>query len=81
MATDKRLPTQLENEEFRQEPEWLLPFESMEVGDSFFIPTLHPKTLAKVIDVTAARAGVKVKYFITRNSDDIYGLRIWRVKA
>ena len=74
-------PTPLANEKFLEEPEWLLPFECMNVGDSFFIPTLHPKALAHVIDIASAKAMVKVKYFVTRNEDDIYGLRVWRIKG
>jgi len=35
------------------EPEWILPFEAMKVGDSFFIPTLRPAELIYSIDCGA----------------------------
>ena len=60
------------------EPEWLLPFEGMEVGDSFFIPTLRPAELMYAIDCGAKRAGVRVKYYPTVKDDQI-GVRTWRI--
>jgi len=45
------------------EPEWLLPFEGMGVGDSFFIPTLRPAELIYSVDCGAKRAGIRVKSF------------------
>ena len=47
------------------EPEWILPFEHMEIGESFFIPTLKPSPLIYAIDSGSKRAKVKVKFFIT----------------
>ena len=41
------------------EPEWVFPFENMEIGDSFFIPTLKPSPLIYAIDSGAKRAQVK----------------------
>ncbi len=60
------------------EPLWDFPFEVMEVGDSFFIPTMKPAYLTYVADTGAKRAGVKVKVFTTTN-DGVLGVRVWRV--
>jgi len=60
------------------EPEWILPFEGMQVGESFFIPTLHPSELIYSIDCGAKRAKVRVKSFVTVKEDKI-GVRTWRV--
>jgi hypothetical protein len=50
----------------------------MEIGDSFFIPTLRPAHLLYIIDSTSKKAGVRVKaYTITERN--ILGVRVWRV--
>jgi hypothetical protein len=59
------------------EPEWLLPFEGMEVGNSFFIPTLRPAELIYSIDCGAKRAGVRVKSYVT-HKEGFLGVRCWR---
>lgn len=61
------------------EPEWILPFEGMNVGDSFFIPTLKPSELIYVIDTRAKVAGVKVKAYAS-SKDGCLGVRVWRVR-
>lgn len=61
------------------EPEWLLPFESMKVGDSFFIPTLKPAELIYIVDTRAKVAGVRVKSFTTTKDGHI-GVRVWRTR-
>lgn len=61
------------------EPEWLLPFEAMEVGDSFFIPTLKPANLIYVIDTRAKAAKCKVRSAVVLN-DGYLGVRTWRVR-
>lgn len=61
------------------EPEWLLPFDYMKVGDSFFVPTLKPAQLLYVIDTRAKAAGIKVRIF-TSSKDGCLGLRVWRIK-
>ncbi|NDG61970.1 MAG: hypothetical protein EBY29_00675 [Planctomycetes bacterium] len=61
------------------EPEWLLPFEAMEVGDSFFIPTLKPANLIYVIDTRAKAAKYKVRSAIVLK-DGYLGVRAWRVR-
>ena len=60
------------------EPEWLLPFEGMTVGDSFFIPTLRPAELIYAIDCGAKRSKVKVKSFSVHENGQL-GVRTWRV--
>ena len=60
------------------EPEWILPFEGMRVGESFFIPTLRPSELIYAIDCGAKRAQVRVKTFVV-TKDDLLGVRTWRV--
>ena len=66
------IPTQL------VEPEWILPFEGMQVGDSFFIPTLRPSELLYAVDCGAKRAKIRIKAFITVKGDAI-GVRAWRI--
>jgi len=60
------------------EPEWIFPFENMENGESFFIPTLKPSPLLYAIDSGAKRAKVKVKSYITKK-DNYLGVRVWRL--
>ena len=60
------------------EPEWLFPFEGMEIGDSFFVHTLKPSPLIYAIECGAKRAGVKVKTFVT-TKDGCLGVRTWRL--
>jgi hypothetical protein len=60
-----------------EEPEWLLPFEFMKAGDSFFLPTLKPDELLDVIDSRAKCAKVRVKAFVT-SKDGLLGVRVWR---
>ena len=62
-----------------EEPVWLLPFEGMKVGDSFFIHTLKPANLIYIIDVRAKVAGVKVKIYTTQKENHL-GVRVWRVR-
>jgi hypothetical protein len=61
------------------EPEWVFPFEVMEVGDSFFIPTLRFAEMIYAIDSGSKRAGIKVKSYITAKDKHI-GVRTWRVR-
>lgn len=61
------------------EPEWIFPFESMEIGDSFFIPTLRFAELIYAIDCGSKRAGIKVKSYVSTKDKHI-GVRTWRVR-
>jgi hypothetical protein len=70
MATD---PRQL------IEPEYLLPFEQMRVGDSFFLPTLRPAEMVYVMDTRAKVAGVRVKSY-PATKEGLIGIRVWRTR-
>jgi hypothetical protein len=61
------------------EPDWIFPFEVMEVGDSFFVPTLRFAEMIYILDSGAKRAGIKVKSYIVVKDDHI-GVRTWRVR-
>lgn len=61
------------------EPEWLLPFDAMYVGDSFFIPTLKPAEMIYILDTRSKVAGVKIKAFAT-TKDGLLGVRCWRMR-
>jgi hypothetical protein len=60
------------------EPEWIFPFDGMNVGDSFFIPTLRPAELLFVVDNRAKAARVKVKAYPS-SKDGRLGIRVWRI--
>jgi ethanolamine utilization microcompartment shell protein EutL len=60
------------------EPEWIFPFDGMEVGDSFFIPTLKPAELIYIVDTRSKIAKVKVKAYAS-SKDGCLGVRVWRV--
>lgn len=62
-----------------EEPEWIFPFEAMQVGDSFFIPTLRPAEMIYAIDSGAKRVGIKIKSYIT-TKDGHLGVRTWRLR-
>ena len=59
------------------EPEWIFPFEGMDVGDSFFIPTLKIPEMLYVIDCRAKVAKVKVKAYASSKEGHL-GVRVWR---
>jgi hypothetical protein len=61
------------------EPEWVLPFDHLGVGDSFFVPTLRPANLIYIIDIRAKEARVKVRAY-TASKDGSLGVRVWRVR-
>jgi hypothetical protein len=62
-----------------KEPEWLFPFEFMQIGDSFFVPTLNPAEMIYVIDTRAKAAKIKVKAY-TSSKDGHLGVRVWRTR-
>ena len=64
--------------QLHDDPEWMFPFEFMEVGDSFFIPTLKSSNLIYSIERGSKKAKIKVKTFATVE-DDFMGVRTWRV--
>jgi len=50
----------------------------MEVGESFFIPTMKPAYMTYAVENGAKRAQVKVKVYI-RTEKGLLGVRIWKV--
>jgi ethanolamine utilization microcompartment shell protein EutL len=61
-----------------QEPEWIFPFEGMDIGESFFIPTLRPAEIIFIVDTRAKAAKVRVKAF-TSSKEGHLGVRVWRI--
>lgn len=61
------------------EPDWIFPFEVMEVGDSFFVPTLRFAEMIYSIDSGAKRAGIKIKSYIVVKDNHV-GVRAWRIR-
>jgi hypothetical protein len=51
----------------------------MEVGESFFMPTIRPAYAHYVIDKTSKKVGVVMKTY-TVKEDDVLGVRSWRVR-
>jgi hypothetical protein len=61
-----------------EEPTWLFPFQGMDIGDSFFIPTLRTSEIIYSIDTGAKRVGIRIKSFVTTKDGHI-GVRTWRI--
>jgi hypothetical protein len=61
------------------EPEWVFPYEFMEVGESFFMPTIRPAYAHYIIDKTSKKVGVVMKTY-TVTEDEVLGVRSGRVK-
>jgi hypothetical protein len=61
-----------------EEPTWLFPFQGMDIGDSFFIPTLRTSEMIYAIDTGAKRVGIRIKSFVTTKDGHI-GVRTWRI--
>jgi hypothetical protein len=61
-----------------KEPEWIFPFQGMEIGDSFFIPTLRFAEMIYAVDSGSKRAKTRVKCYVTVK-DSHLGVRVWRV--
>jgi hypothetical protein len=62
-----------------KEPEWIFPFPGMEVGDSFFVPTLCFAEMIFAMENGAKREGIRVKCYVT-SKDKHIGVRAWRVR-
>jgi hypothetical protein len=60
------------------EPEWVFPYEFMNVGDSFFLPTMRPAHMVYIIDVTSKKIKVKIKAY-PRHENGVLGVRAWRI--
>ena len=61
-----------------REPEFVFPYPAMEIGDSFFMPTVRPAYGHYVIDVTSKRVGLRMKVF-TVVEKGVLGVRAWRI--
>ena len=61
------------------EPEWVFPFPGMDIGDSFFVPTMKPAYMTYIVDTTAKKSGIRVKTY-TVTEDGVLGVRTWRIK-
>jgi len=60
-----------------EEPVWVFPFDFMEIGESFFIPTLKQSAMTYAVESGAKRAKVKVRVCPSIKEDCI-GIRVWR---
>tara|TARA_R100000935_G_C2837333_1_gene168899 strand:+ start:824 stop:1018 length:195 start_codon:yes stop_codon:yes gene_type:complete len=58
------------------EPVWIFPFENMEIGESFFIPTLKSSAMIFAVESGAKRAGVRVRVYPSIK-DECIGIRVW----
>jgi hypothetical protein len=61
------------------EPVWVFPFENMEIGESFFIPTLKSSAMIFAVESGAKRAGVRVRVYPSIK-DSCMGVRVWLVR-
>ena len=61
------------------EPVWVFPFDFMEVGESFFIPTLKQSAMTFAVESGAKKAKVKVRVYPALKENCI-GIRVWRVR-
>ena len=61
-----------------REPEWVFPYTTMEVGDSFFMPTVRTAYAHYIIDLTSKRVDVRMKVH-TVVEDGVLGVRAWRM--
>ena len=61
-----------------KEPDWIFPFQGMEIGDSFFIPTLRFAEMMYAVDRVSKRDKTLVKCYVTVKDSHV-GVRVWRV--
>ena len=70
----------MEQKKRHEEPVWLFPFEGMEIGSSFFIPTMKISEMIYTVETQAKKAGSLVRAYATTSQDDYMGIRVWRVR-
>jgi hypothetical protein len=58
--------------------EWFFPFDGMDVGSSFWVPTVRPADMIYSIDTQAKRNGMRMKCYVVEK-DGCMGVRAWRV--
>lgn len=61
-----------------EEPEFILPFDWMSAGESFFIPTLKPAHMTYTVNQKAYSAKVRVRVYPT-TKDGLLGVRVWKL--
>lgn len=60
------------------EPEWVFPFSGMNIGDSFFIPTLRPAEMLYAVDRQSKELKIRVKAYVA-SKEGYIGIRVWRI--
>lgn len=66
------------NNPLRDEPSWIYPFMGMNIGDSFFIPTMRSAEIIYSAMEAGKEFGIRVKAY-AQMKDGIMGVRVWRV--
>jgi len=61
-----------------KEPEWIFPFQGMEIGDNIYIPTLRFAEMMYAVDSGSKRDKTRVKCYVTVKDSHV-GVRVWRV--
>jgi hypothetical protein len=61
-----------------EEPNWVLPYAMLEVGQSFFIPTNQPSKVIFTIRSMAIEDRINIRAYTT-SKDGILGVRVWRI--
>lgn len=64
--------------QLHKEPGWIYPFMGMDIGDSFFIPTMKSSEIIYSAMEAGKEYGIKVKAYAAMK-DGIMGVRVWRV--
>ena len=72
-------PPSLNPDPVFEEPVWLFPFEGMEAGESFFVPTLRPATMTTIV-LDRARAAKRRVKVMTTSHEGYLGVRVWRLR-
>ena len=62
----------------RDEPSWIYPFMGMNVGDSFFIPTMRSAEIIYSAMEAGKEFGIRTKAYAVMK-DGVMGVRVWRV--
>jgi len=60
-----------------KEPVWVFPFDFMEIGESFFIPTLKQSAMIFAVESAAKRAKVRIRVYPSLK-EGCLGIRVWR---
>jgi hypothetical protein len=62
-----------------QEPPWVFPLVGLDIGQSFWVPTLRPAEMLYRIDTCAKEVGIRVKSY-PMMKDGYLGIRTWRIR-